>query len=271
MKRGNFTVLLAYACMLFGCAGKADVNTTQMEQNEGKLLCGATTVDITPGFPVSLAGYPNRPLSGRVLDPLAARIVSMRLGASELMLISLDLCGLYATADVLIDEIARAVSLEKESIFLSATHNHSGPVLAWGDAKDENPNVRYTRELRDRLVAGIANARANLKTVYVAAGMGISPVGINRRIFQSDKTRWSGVNSMVPITRSPGGPTDPEVRVVGFLREEDLSWQSIMFSYSCHNRSFRDSRTAITADIFGQSARMAEARFGVPAAPFAGA
>ncbi len=103
-------------------------------------------------FPVPagtpLAGYAARtgPASG-TLDDLQIAALALGHGGDELVLVTADLIGIDAD---LVDEVATAGGIDPETLFLAASHTHSGPAgiikrlhPATGEAIDAGLRARF--------------------------------------------------------------------------------------------------------------------------------
>ena len=98
------------------------------------LKLGTAKIDITPSWPVPLAGFQERQGAfEKVLHPLQARVLSFELNdpqgqARMVLLISADLIWWGADQTIALKQtINTKWGIEDAAILLHATHNHSGP------------------------------------------------------------------------------------------------------------------------------------------------
>ena len=104
------------------------------------LKVGTDRVDITPPIGTKLAGYGpyiTRQSTG-ILDHLMARAVYVDDGTNGVLLIANDLVNI--TADLTAkprDLIQRHLGLKTESVMLTGTHTHSGPMTPVEAAKKQ--------------------------------------------------------------------------------------------------------------------------------------
>mgnify|MGYP002525145280 FL=1 len=138
-------------------------NTNAQQEEPTVYQVGVAAVDVTPDYPIRLRGY-----SGRVTESTG---VVQRLWAKALMiqspqrppalLITLDNCLVPAALrEQVAKRLHRRVGLLPVRLSITATHTHSGPILA-GMSKtlychplpqEHREHIeRYTRELIDKL------------------------------------------------------------------------------------------------------------------------
>jgi hypothetical protein len=190
-------------------------------------------VDITPVFPVPLAGFAVRSELGAfegVSHRLFARIFVFETGdgngdKGDAVLISADL--LWWGSDrvpMLKRRIHERFGIAEDAILLHGTHTHSGPqtsslFTSYLGVMDET----YIASLENLVIEGIETALLQAEPVQIEQGSGYSPLGINRR----------GVVKSPPET----GPVDHELRVIRF-RKVDGSYEGTACSLClppCHN------------------------------------
>ena len=237
---------------------------------EGKLHAGTAIIDITPDKPVKMSGYGARTaLSEDVHDPLSVRVVAFENDGKRLVLVSSDLLGFYGgTADKFRKVILSEFDLEPGELFLSAIHTHDGPTLTIDKEKGHPNNLEYTKNLEGKLIEIIGKALKNTSPVQIGAGVGCSPVGMNRRELVFDN---SG-NSSIRLGRNPYGPTDKEVLVMKVARPDGAVVASL-FDYATHATCLGGKNLTISGDVLGLAEQFVEKILGeeVIAPAFAGA
>jgi len=237
---------------------------------EGKLHAGTAIIDITPDKPVKMSGYGARTaLSEDVHDPLSVRVVAFENEGRRLVLVSSDLLGFYGgTTEHFRKLLLSEFELKPGELFLSAIHTHDGPTLTIDKEKGHPNNLEYTKALEGRLVEVIRKAMKKTGPVHIGAGIGYSPVGINRRELQFDR---SG-NSSIRLGRNPYGPTDKEVLVMKVARPDGAVVASL-FDYATHATCLGGKNLTISGDVLGLAEQFVEKILGddVIAPAFAGA
>jgi hypothetical protein len=238
--------------------------------SESALRAGTARIDITPEKPVKMSGYGARTaLSEAVHDPLSARVVAFEKDGERLVLVSSDLLGFYGgTAELFRELIINEFELEPGELFLSAVHTHDGPTLTMDEEKGHPNNLEYTKALEGRLVEVIRKALKNTGPVHIGAGIGYSPVGINRRELRFD----SSGNSSIRLGRNPYGPTDKEVLVMKLAKPDGVAVASL-FDYATHATCLGGKNLTISGDVLGLAEQFVEKILGegVIAPAFAGA
>lgn len=149
------------------------------------LLLGADRTEITPAWPVPLAGYAARsagPPASEVLAPLNLRTLAFA-APDPVVLISADLLW---WGDDLVQEVRDAaheqLGIERQSLILHATHTHSGPQTARYmtpalGAWDE----RYLEHLKDSAVRSVQRALKSQQPVQLHRGRANTEAGVDRR------------------------------------------------------------------------------------------
>lgn len=202
-----------------------------MDDNQFELHIGTAKVDITPEFPVPLAGYTHfkHPFEG-ISERLYLRFLYLeqRENAQPVgraLLVSADLVW-WGPERIphLYRELKQRWGLESSSIIFHATHNHSGPqtseVLGYGIA-----DPAYISYLESQLFEGVRMAMQELEPVSVERGNGQCSLGIYRRKL---------IDGKIEFAPNEEGPTDPEVSVICFRSLNDNGIKAVLVHYACH-------------------------------------
>jgi len=268
----RWTIVTVFIACLFLTALAAGRRASVVESREraGVLRAGTAKIDITPKKSVKMAGYRGRTgLSTGVHDPLSARVVAFANKGKRLVLVSSDLIGFSSgTAEHFRKIILDEFELEPGELFLSAIHTHAGPSLTI-DKKEGHPhNLEYTKSLVAKLVEVIRKSLNNMSPVHTGAGIGYSPVGMNRRELRFD----SSGNSSIRLGRNPYGPTDKEVLVMK-LAKPDGEVVAALFDYATHATCLGGKNYIISGDVPGLAEQFVEKILGqdVIAPAFTGA
>lgn len=188
------------------------------------LEVGTSAVKITPPLGVAMAGYfHNRGAEG-VHDDLYAKALVIDKGGVRAALVVCDLIEIPREVTEKVREIAvKTAGIQGAGLMISATHAHTGPVLA-GDADRHNlqgemrtVTTGYYQSLPDKIAESIRLAAGNLRPARVSAAAGHEDtLCFNRRFFMKDGTvGWNPGKNNPGILRTTG-PTDPQVPVVYF-------------------------------------------------------
>ncbi|MEX0791619.1 MAG: neutral/alkaline non-lysosomal ceramidase N-terminal domain-containing protein [Pirellulaceae bacterium] len=213
---------------------------------------GAAKIDITPTRPVLLSGYAARKhdLKVEVAHPLFARAVVFGGDDQEpRILVVVDTCGVPESLQRSIAaEVEKRHHIPRGHFTLAATHTHGAPMLT---GVLENLLIRdlsaaeraavdgYTQDLREKVLAVIAEALAQRKPSRLRYGVGEVDFAFNRR-------RGPVVDHALPV-----------------LVVEDLEGQqphAILTGYACHCVAASNGEQ-ITGDWAGVAAAVIERDF----------
>ncbi|MBP8256607.1 MAG: neutral/alkaline non-lysosomal ceramidase N-terminal domain-containing protein [Opitutaceae bacterium] len=204
---------------------------------------GAAVVDITPAGSVFLYGYPHVPRNSTgVHDPLECAALYLRAGEGRALFLANDL--IFFDRDyvgMLRQRITAATGIPPEAVMISATHTHSGPVVAdnltnAADSVVPKADSRYLEWLAERIVQAARNAVGNAEAAVLGFGVAKADgVGTNRH--------------------DPLGPSDPDVPVL--LARSCASGRPIacMLVYGMHPTVLHEDSTLISADFPGFTRR----------------
>ena len=196
--------------------------------------------DITPEFPIRLAGYAGRNRPADKLDqPLLVQALALKnLSGERFVFVALDNCEVSgAFMQPVLHELADKLQMPRGSVAVISSHTHSAPVLEQTltdmaqPAPDERERIeRYSRLLQARIVEVVGAALADCQPAVLEQGMGRAGFAMNRRVYQGDK---------VVFGDNPDGPVDWDVPVLR-VKGTNGAVRAILFGYACHGTSVRD-------------------------------
>ena len=201
-------------------------------------LAAAGEVDITPNEPVFLYGYPHAErTSTGVHDPLYASALCVSDGRNTAVFIACDI--IWVPADVVCRarrRIADRCDIAAESIMVTATHTHSGPVTnrMLSNAADPvvpEPDPAYLQRLEDAIVD------AAIRTVS-----SLAPASLK---FASIDGSFLGTNR-----RDPAGPAIPGVPILAAFNDAGDPL-AVMAICSMHPTVLHEDWTLISGDFPG--------------------
>ncbi len=250
-------------------AGQA--RDVDLDSSAGEFLAGAAAVDLTPrgrwlGCPLGGTGSRHKklPLSSdpRWMDPsdlakwqfpslgvhdaVRAKALALSDGSRSALILSLDTVGV---SESFVRELSRRLAglgLDRSSIVVTATHNHSGPgALAdepwyWFTATDF-----YSPELFEwaigRVVEAAREALSRLEPARIAVGTCRDSAGLSRNL------------------RNHPELVDPEIGVVGVETRAGAPL-ALLFNFAMHANAIREGMVSpfFSADISGAAERAAE-------------
>ncbi len=251
--------LVPVAIASLSCASAAPSRQTQAAAD---VLVGAGTIDITPEEPIRLTGYGNRSApTAEVRQRLRARALAFGDARGRpSVLITTDLIGIPRHVS---DEVARRLEpagVRRERIAVSATHTHTGPMLAgtlpfiFGEPvppEHHAASERYTRQLVDRLERVARDALADRRPARISWSQGRARFAANRRVLKDGKWTAFGVN--------PDGPVDHDLPVLA-VRSPDGALRAVLVSYACHATTLEGGDNFIHGDWPGAAQALLEAR-----------
>jgi hypothetical protein len=188
------------------------------------LKVGAAATIITPPAGTPLAGYYSYRGTKTVLDDIYSKAVVLEVGDTKAALVVCDLITLPRhTVTEARRQIEAATGIPGSHVMISATHTHTGPVLARESAMDELVGAtsdlgrRYTEQLPELIAKSVIEANKKLAPVRMSVAHGHEEgLSFNRRYLMKDGTvSWNPAKRNPNIVH-PAGPIDPDVGVVYF-------------------------------------------------------
>jgi hypothetical protein len=196
------------------------------------VFVGFKKVNITPAYPVRLAGYFNERISEGVLDPLNMRLGALGNGENHLLFIQIDNCAIpVEDTDEIRGEIARKSSFKKQEIMLFSSHIHTGPDLVgfFGLAKDE----RYLEDLKKTVVEEAVRLKPHQPCSISIARATYEGLSFNRRWFMKDGSVVTNPPKKSPERREPEGAVDRQANSLVF-KDERGGLQAVFVNISNH-------------------------------------
>ncbi len=194
------------------------------------LHAGFAKVDITPDYPIGMAGYSNQEsrISEAVEDRIYITCIALAEGEETILLYTIDnIACAGETADLLREPITEALGIPSEKIFFSATHSHSCPAM-YGHPLAE----RYQNEMKAYAVEAARIALADLApATTMAAKKHFHNMNSTRHVLLANGevagSDWRRRGS--PAIDNAGTP-DSQMVLVKFAREEKrdilmINWQ----------------------------------------------
>ena len=189
-----------------------------------ELKVGVAQVDITPPLGAPLAGYYSPRGATGTHDPLHAKAIVLEDGTTVAAMV---VCDLISMPKLVTDEVRKLVQkqtgIAASNVMVSATHSHTGPVLASGSSRDPAMGgemdlaQKYRAQLPLLISAAVAKAKGNLQRITMRHAIGKEEtLAFNRRFHMTDGTVGWNPGKLNPKIVRPAGPIDPEVPVVSF-------------------------------------------------------
>lgn len=262
------------------CSEKKDGEQAQNgEQAVTGLQIGYAREKVTPenGLSVPLAGYgaTDSRMSTQVQDDLYATCLAITDGTEQVLLFTVDVISVYEPYNSLCRKaISEATGVPENRIFLSGTHTHSAPDLAYAGEKAAANMATYQPYFVNQTVKAAQAAIADqAKTTVLAANVETKYLNFVRHYELSDGSYY-GDNFGDPNRGSIVGYAeegDPEMVLVKFDREGDAK-DILMMNFQAHPCFTGGStKTIISADFIGMTRTLMERETGMHFAYFTGA
>lgn len=185
-----------------------------------RLQAGFARVDVTPMMGIGLAGYYVPRHAAAVLDALEINALALTAGQTQAILLSIDHGGL--TTDVAAAcrrHVSETTGIPFESVFLSATHTHTGPFLVKNS--EDILEQEYYQLVYRKLADAARFALSDLKPANMEWGVGAAPgIAFIRRYRMKDGTVRTNPGIGNPDILEPLGKADERVSVLRFAREQ---------------------------------------------------
>jgi neutral ceramidase len=189
-----------------------------------ELRLGVGAVKITPPPGAPMAGYYYNRAADGVHDDLWAKAMVLELGTTRAALVACDISGLPRPV---VEEarrlIERGSGIAAESVMISATHCHTGPVVLTAVSRYNLEGAmkriaeKYVADLPRKIAESVRLAAVSLKPVRVSAGRGReTSLSFNRRYWMKDGSVAFNPGKLNPNIVRPAGPVDPDVPVILF-------------------------------------------------------
>ena len=225
------------------------------------LKAGSSIVTINCEIGDDLCGQFHRRLTERVRDNLEANAFYLTDGSEQVLLINLDLAGLFETSYVrqACTEIEAATGVPARNVIMNSTHTHEAPDT-FGLLLDAPKNEAYLARLRGWLVEAAKAAVASARPASVGWAMGEAHVGYNRRLSWADGSHSMYGDATRPDFTGLEGPDDPSHTVLFAL---DKAGKPIAIIHSnCSHATCMEGATFASADFPGEARALLRATFG---------
>src|SRR4051812_47531257 len=199
---------------------------------------GVARAIITPAKPMWMAGYASRtkPAEGKRND-LWVKALALEDGSGKrVVLVTLDVCGIDRTfSNRVRDRLQREYQLGRESVALSCSHTHSGPIVGGYlraanllEDADQQVLAGYAARLEDQVVATAGEAIRSMAPAKLSWSLGKATFAVNRR--ENDEKKVAELRAKGELE----GPVDHDLPVMRVKAAADGKDVAIVFGYACH-------------------------------------
>ncbi len=225
---------------------------------------GWATVNITPPLGVALAGYyvseGRTAGASEVFDELHAKALVLEHDDGPVVLVTTDLIGMpdsfFAEA---VTTVSKRTGIPAESIILTASHNHSGPMI---DTLPEGHNLFagvLDFEYRTVLMRKLASAVELAQRRACPARFGFARTQSDINVVRRQRDAEGRFKPLPYLGQNWEAPVDRTVAVLGF--ENSMGERAIVVNYACH-AVVLGPNIEISSDYPGAMQRFAERALG---------
>lgn len=230
------------------------------ENARAEFRAGAAIVDASPSqFPVLVNGGMTSRSADRVVTPITARAIVLDDGEERIGVVVVDSCMMSRTLlDEAKAEAAKRTKIRPDRILISATHSHTAPASMGCLGTDADPN--YLPILREKIVAALEAAEANLEPAQVGWGVGNAApfTALRRWIRRPDRIAEDPFGNLTVRANmhasanwddviGESGPEDPDLSLIS-LQATDGRPIAVLANFSMH---YFGAPEALSADYFG--------------------
>jgi hypothetical protein len=194
------------------------------------LSTGAAAVKITPPVGTPMAGYYHERGAQGVHDDLYAKAIVIESAGAKAALVALDL---ISTTREMVEaarrEIEAVTNIRGDAVMISATHAHTGPVLAGPSAMTkliggQSPlAIQFSSSLPNKIADAVKQADQRLRPSALTLGHAHeSSIAFNRRFHMTDGSVGWNPGKLNPKIIKAAGTIDPDVAIAYFESPDHL-------------------------------------------------
>lgn len=194
-----------------------------------KIECASGSVCVTPPLGTAISGYFTERRAKGVYDDLYANICIIKKNDTKVVLISADFCVASPWSAYVREEIGKRLGISSDAVLSSATHTHTGPVLAGNLV-----NQAYVDDMKAKIVQKAVDLDKELEPCTIEFGSGQDKrFSFNRRYIMKDGRVITNPGANNPDIVKPAGPVDYSVNVIKILTAK-RKVKSIIFNHGNH-------------------------------------
>ena len=222
---------------------------------ESALLCGFSSQKLALELGKPLQGHAARTeLAAGFLDPLKVRVFYSADCRGQFLLLSADILEWSDEwAREMTELLSTRFSILESSIWLTATHTHTGPAVMNLGLQQADPEV--LADLKRAALAAVAEAISTAVPARVQVNAGrCSPIGTGRRFFDPEQKK-------IVMRPNPDGPVDDTLMTLR-ISDVDDNIIGLILQASVHPTSLSVALHHYSGDIPGCSIRKLEEKLG---------
>lgn len=195
---------------------------------------GFSKICINPVCGMPVRGYYEERYVKGILDDLYVRSIVFDDDVKSTAIISLDLGNLPQNVfDAMREEISKSCNMDKEAVFISCIHTHTGPDVILDEQKKDNIDYAYAKMLISQVRDSVIYAKEDLDETEVEYAQNkVENVAFIRRYRMKDGSVSTNPGVDNPEIAHPLGNADDTVKLIKLKRKtaDDI----LMINFACH-------------------------------------
>jgi len=225
------------------------MNQSTSNAPEPSLRIGYSRIDVTPDYPMYIAGSAARPISQGVLDPLYVTFIAIKEGEYTFLIATMDfVCSYEEFAGPMRARVSQATGIPEELVILNATHTHSSLNARANDGLNV---AQYRSQLYDWAEEGAKEALEDLTPVNeILYGSIRAEKMFWVRHYKMADGSFAGANYGTFQSGIVGhaSEADPEMQLIRFTRKEGKKDVILM---NCPAHATVNREKSLSADFPG--------------------
>ena len=251
MKR-SISCILALMLMLTLCACGASKDSVPYQGLE----VGYGRENITPAYPVALAGSATEKIAEGYLDPIYITFIALRYQQETYLVATMDLVGAYAEySDPARSRVSEETGIAEERVILNSTHTHSSVSIR--NVENEGA-AKYREELYSWAVRAAKAAIADLSPAEVWYGSTQAEGMAWVRHYKMQDGTYAGANygSFSSGIVGHASEADTQMQIVKFVRSAEDKKDIVMMNFPAH--ATMQKEYLVSADFPGPARQYVE-------------
>lgn len=223
----SLMLVLAFSLALCACGASGG------ESNKG-LEVGYGRVDITPGYPVAIAGSAAERISTGYLDPIYITFIALRYEQETFLVATMDLVGAYEEYSVPArSRVSQETGVSADHVILNSTHTHSSVSIR--NVENEGAS-QYREEFYGWAVEAAKAALEDLSPAEVWYGSTQAEGMAWVRHYKMNDGTYAGANygSFSSGIVGHASEADTELQIVKFVRPAEDKKDVVLMNFPAH-------------------------------------
>lgn len=195
---------------------------------------GFSKICINPVCGMPVRGYYEERYVKGILDDLYVRTIVFDDNVKSTAIISLDIGNLPQNVfDAMREEISKSCNMDKEAVFISCIHTHTGPDVIFDEENKDTIDYAYAKMLISQVRDSVIYAKADLDETEVEYAQNkVENVAFIRRYRMKDGSVSTNPGVDNPEIAHPLGNADDTVKLIKLKRKtaDDI----LMINFACH-------------------------------------